>query len=444
MGQDIQSQQPIPCVSLDKESKSKLFARFLWNHKILFVILCLLLIFILFVLFSLLFIPNIKISEADNRYSILIKSDSYRAVFTDPYIIYPHYSKAQNEFGNKIILIRNDVPKPMQEFLMIRGAYYFYFSNVSNNLIREMLSDIPGFIRHPLGLGNLLEAKLRNNQFGYSQEKKNAALQKTLTESQPRLTEVKLIGEIVELMDKINAFRVVLLDPKTFKVVVENNSQKQAIVYFGKTSQNNNEARLFDSNGNPVVISYFDTKGIVSGKYVVKITGQGESNEQPYTTVYAQEIRQTPWMIQHNIYKVSLVYPSFLEPGIRDKTTDSFFTINPIDSRDLNEAASDTANINGVNDFHPYGSTPEFKQTKISGQDAILIIPSGDQSNEEFPRGTRAIVIKYPTPLKTENRCREWDCAPGQTTYTTTFEYVGIAADKNNFQTILDSIEFIQ
>lgn len=476
MEQNIQPQQFISPTPLSDEDKIKLFGNFLKRHKIISIILGLFLICIFSILFYFLIILSVKISKTDdNKYSALLKNNNYQVVITDPQYVYPYYSIVENEFGNKIVLIRNDTPKSMQDFLIVRGAYQFYFSNIRNNLVREIISDIPGFIRHPFGFGKLLIAKFSNNQYGYSENKKNEAQEKALAENQSQLTDVNLVGEIVELIDKLNAFRVVLLDPKTFNVIVANNNQKQAIVYYGKTQKNNNEAKLFDQGGRPVEVSYFNVQGIADGKYVIKIAGQKEPNEQDYTIVYAQEIRQTPWMTRYinKEFGISLLYPSYWGPGdsypyvqakyadkssvktvklgensSRQDITGGFFSVNIIESfgDDLSKVAHSYANVNGIKsgDYYPYGLKPEFRETKVVGQNAMLIIPSSDQAGEFYPKGTRAAIIQYPTPLKLEEQCREWDCAPGQTTYTKTFEYIIISADKDNFQTILDSVEFVR
>lgn len=429
-------------------------------------------------------ILDIKTSKLDNNeYSVLLKNDTYQIVFTDPQYAYPYYSIVKNEFGNKIVLIRNDLPKSMQDFLIVRGAYQFYFSSIGNNFVREIVSDIPGFIHHPLGFGRLLIAKLSNNQYGYSEAKKNEDREKALARNQ--LVEVNLVGQIVELRDKLNAFRVVLLDPENFKMIAVNNNYKQAIVFYGKTQKNNNEAKLFDQNGKPVEVSYFDIEGIADGKYVIKIAGQKEPNEQDYTIVYAQEIRQTPWMTRFTHYNVSFLYPAFWAPGniydgysnslvpteyadqssvktvkvgensSRQDITGGFFSLSITESSDeeglskgeeLSKVAHSYANAGSIKsgDYYRYGLKPEFRETEIDGQSAILVIPSSDQTGEFYPKGTRAAIIQYPTPLKLEEECREWDCAPGQTTYTITFEYIIISADKDNFQTILDSVKFIR
>ncbi len=471
--QPQQPQQPPTSTPLGEESKIKSFFSFLHRHKIISIILCLFLIFIFSLLFYFLFIPNIKVSETvNNKYDIAIKNDRYQVIFTDPQYVYPYYSVVENEFGNKIILVRNDIPKSMQNFLMIRGAYYFYFNGIGNNLIREILSDISGFIRYPIGFSNLVVSKLSNNQYGYSQEKKDETQQKALTENQ--LVDVNLIGEIVERIE--NSFRIILIDPKTFKINVENNNQKQSWVYFKNFNDprvNFTKAKLFDINNKPVEASYFDDKGIADGKFVIKVIGKKRPEN---STVYAQEIHQTSWMTQFTYYGISLLYPSHWRPGFhsdgysgppytpteyvdeslvktvklgenssRQDITGGFFSVSIIESyNDLPEAAHTYGSgYRGPNAYYPYGQNPQFKQTTVAGADAVLILPSDDQTSEFYPKGTRAAVIKYPSPLKIEVQCGEWECKPGQITYTKSFDYIVISADKDNFQTILDSVEFI-
>lgn len=383
MEQDIQPQQPTPQTPLGKENKVKLFSNFLKKHKIISIIFGLFLVFVFSVLFYFLVVLSIKISEINN-----------------------------NNY------------------------------NITAPISAEKLSKLS-------------------------------------------LKDVSLVGQVVEYMEKLSAFRVVLLDPKTYKVIVENDKQRQAIIYFGKTIKNNNEAELFDLSGKITTISHFDLGGIAAGKFVIKIIGKKEPNEGDYTIVYAQKIYQTPWLGQLVRYGVSINYPSkwepfsgfsrineinnneptgYIEPPIITKTGSGgaiefeikggFFSVIPIISSYKDNIINTANGVTGFPDpgnaySHGYGLNPTFKETKIDGQDAVLIIPSNDQgegniTSPKYPKGRQAVVIRYPVSLNVEQPCYGWDCLPGKTTYTATYDYVLIEADKDNFQAILNSIEFIQ
>jgi hypothetical protein len=124
--------------------------------------------------------------------------------------------------------------------------------------------------------------------------------------------------------------------------------------------------------------------------------------------------------------------------------TGGFFYIHPASGKDLAEAAK--YQTNGSPKLYPFGSKPEFQPTKVAGQNAMLIIPSDDQTGGTlYPKGARAVVIEYPAAHRffREIPCGKWECNPGETVRREDYSYVVIVADKDNLQSIIDSVNFV-
>ena len=58
---------------------------------------------------------------SDTRYDVTLKGSAYQAILSEPQYVFPYFSVAENEFGNKIILIRSDIPEAMRDFLIARA-----------------------------------------------------------------------------------------------------------------------------------------------------------------------------------------------------------------------------------------------------------------------------------------------------------------------------------
>jgi TolB protein len=104
-----------------------------------------------------------------------------------------------------------------------------------------------------------------------------------------------------------------------------------------------------------------------------------------------------------SVYAISLQYPADWQPipGYGDPETDEarygaingFFQISAMDSDSMDAAAAAEAE----HKLQPYGSAPKIETLQIQGQEARLILPSGDQ-----PAGMQhqaALIVRYPEPV---------------------------------------------
>jgi hypothetical protein len=296
MESDVPTQQPIPSAPVNTGDSAKMRPGFFKRHPVVTSILSLVIAILFGLWLCFRVILNIGISKtSDTRYSITLRNNTYEAILSEPQYVFPYFSIAQNEFGNKIVLIRNDVPRPTQDFLMARGAYYFYFGSFKNEIIRQVLADIAGLVRYPAGFGQVVVAKVTGDEYGYSLAKRDVDRERTLANSQSDLTDVNVVGQIVEYMSDAKAFHVFYLIPGTTDPVMEGGKFQQAYVYLeNQLGPNGQDAKLFDDKGNPVTISYFDEQDIAGGQFIITISGKEKTLEPGWMAVFAREIHQIP------------------------------------------------------------------------------------------------------------------------------------------------------
>lgn len=431
----------------------------------------LLLFFVISLFFYFFVVLGVNISETEGKQMVSIKGNTYEIINTEPQNIYPAYSVPKYEFDNKIILVRSDLPNSIKNFLKIRNTYWFYFESIENNFIKNALIALPAAMRHPFGFINLVVAKATGKQFGY-----NATKNYELDEESVR-EDINIIGQAVEFIENLGAYRVIVLDQKTFEPVLENGTFKQALIFL-KNKETGKEAALLRGDGNDVAKPITTSDFNLDYNVAFKISGEKVSDmKDGYLTIYADTVTHISWKYRFVHYNISLLYPGYWKPWqntyqgsdngptqyveesrlklvkvdqytTRYDITGEFFNVKILDSEEddilipaRNYAAPRKTK---TGEYYYYGSKPTLETTKIGGQEAVIIKPSDDQSGESYPKGFMSAIIKYPTPLIIKQECLdEWDCYPGGTTYDQKFSYVVVSADKKFFQDIIDSIVFL-
>jgi hypothetical protein len=103
---------------------------------------------------------------------------------------------------------------------------------------------------------------------------------------------------------------------------------------------------------------------------------------------------------------------------------DGFFQISAFNGElwEIDEVANHIA----AHKLKPYGSNPQISQLSIHGQEARLIMPSGDQP-EGFAKQAE-LIIKYPKSVRIDGN---------------SYSYFILYADKNNIEKIASTIKFI-
>ncbi|OGZ00232.1 MAG: hypothetical protein A2945_04350 [Candidatus Liptonbacteria bacterium RIFCSPLOWO2_01_FULL_52_25] len=147
------------------------------------------------------------------------------------------------------------------------------------------------------------------------------------------------------------------------------------------------------------------------------------------------EIASAPVPYTNPDFKVSLKYPQGWQPDLSKKGfrgnhlsfrgEDGYFGIDAIGAVadiPIDQAVYDLANVIPP----PYGLTPTIASTTVAGMEARLIAPSSDQPPER--QGEVAIVVRYPEPFVIA---------------TATYFYLILYGDRDNLQTIADTLQFI-
>lgn len=441
------------------------------TKKIILLFSILLLFFVLSPFFYFFVVLGVNITETDGKQAATIRGNTYEIISTEPQNIYPAYSVPRHEFDNKIIVVRSDLPNSIKNFLKIRNTYWFYFEGINNNFIKNVLTALPSAMRHPLGFINLSISKITGNQFGYDITKGSKLGEESVGEN------INIIGQTVEYIENLGAFRVIVLNDKTFEPIVENGTFKQALISL-KNKRTGKVATLLRGDGNDVAKPINISDINLSHNTAFKISGEMVSdNKDGYLIIYADTVTHFSWKYRFTHYNISLLYPGYWEPWqnsfqgsdskptqyieksrlkvvkvdqytTRYDITGEFFKINVIDSegKDISAVALTyaTPRETKAREYYYYGSKPTFETTKIGGQEAVIIKPSDDQSAEMYPKGFISVIIKNPTPVIIKFECLdEWDCYPGGTTYDQEFDYIVVSADKRFFQEIIDSIVFL-
>ena len=109
------------------------------------------------------------------------------------------------------------------------------------------------------------------------------------------------------------------------------------------------------------------------------------------------------WKQYSNSYfKISLRYPADWEhqdgePGYGERfgNQQGFFTITAMGGPGL--TLDQAAKSEAQHKLQPYGPTPLIEALEIQGQEARLIIPGGDESDNM--RWQAGLIVRYPTPL---------------------------------------------
>jgi len=176
-----------------------------------------------------------------------------------------------------------------------------------------------------------------------------------------------------------------------------------------------------DANG--VFIVNVTAQGSLGMMLVFAVAVEGEpgilSSEQfqitgavpnPPPSTEASTVIPTPtlyldmWVEYSNpVFSVSLEHPADWEPepgygspetgDIKYAGINGFFQINAMDTESIDLAAAAEAG----HKLQPYGSNPTIERLQIQGQEARLILPSGDQ-----PAGMgyqAGLIVRYPQPV---------------------------------------------
>ncbi len=138
------------------------------------------------------------------------------------------------------------------------------------------------------------------------------------------------------------------------------------------------------------------------------------------------------WKIYHNsVYNIELKYPADWQPKEdfaythRYEGEDGFFQLSAISGEGL--LIDEVYRFEAYHKLQPYGSQPKIERLEIEGQEARLILPSDDQSQEM--QSQVGLIIQYPHPIQISG---------------TTYYYSVLWTDQNHIRKIAETLRFIE
>jgi hypothetical protein len=92
-----------------------------------------------------------KISEVEYRATLKNSSSKYIVKYVPKENIYPYFGKAYPEFGNGTALVRSDLPKNVQDFVLRHEIYHLQDKTHKNIISREIHANLAPIPYSPMG-----------------------------------------------------------------------------------------------------------------------------------------------------------------------------------------------------------------------------------------------------------------------------------------------------
>ncbi|MBM4177251.1 hypothetical protein FJ208_00395 [Candidatus Gribaldobacteria bacterium] len=88
---------------------------------------------------------------SDEEMRATLGTSNYKIFFVDKKQIYPFFGEARNEFGNKMALIRKDLPQNVKDFVIRHEIYHLQDEAHKGFIARELYANLAAAYLEPFG-----------------------------------------------------------------------------------------------------------------------------------------------------------------------------------------------------------------------------------------------------------------------------------------------------